>query len=668
MKKYLMNTMAVLALALFVGSCSNDVYDENADYTVAKYEAAFKAHFGNPAPDQDWGFGTSSFAPAFDVTRSATINGDVYDMFTFPTDAELAEAYPTRIPDGADEIKDLTGDLYFVYLNNGTHNYQVTTTDAVTIGGSWNCYLGYDTPQYINVYVKVNGSVTLSRNGAENINIYVLEGNVTLASDFGEFHGLISVASGATLNDNRDHLAHNNGIKLFNRGTVYAGNSDDYMIGNNAYVYNEGQFSVSKTLSYGAGSGKAPCFYNMGDNVELTANEFILNSNGGFVSDGTVTITGQTWVTQQGIVWVNNGHYTTGTLKFSAHNGTFYNYCKLKVNNCCLFLDGEFNMMENSYAEMGTGLLQNFIVNMHNNSGINILNGTKWSRQAQGTFQGFKAVNDNATVYVRLGGQCYVPSHNGGAFHVQGAKLTLAYETMKFYLNFDAIGLNSDFSGVSYWDETNAEALATAGDGNITWDLHNVTNIITGDDFAATGFTTTDAECSATWRGPQPPPEEFIPAIRVMAEDLSAEEAGDFDFNDVVFDVMWTETGAKIRLMAAGGTLPLTVGGEEVHGQFHVGTGTMVNTIDGRKTEYPTPIFPITGNFKDADGNYDANLIPVLVFKNDEWKTLSAIKGRAPSKIGVDPKTDWCEEREDIDDKWDGQFSEWVQGKRATFY
>ncbi len=163
---------------------------------------------------------------------------------------------------------------------------------------------------------------------------------------------------------------------------------------------------------------------------------------------------------------------------------------------------------------------------------------------------------------------------------------------------------------------------------------------------------------------PDPDPDpDFTPVIRVMAEDLCASEGSDFDFNDVVFDVMWIDGGARIRVVAAGGTLPLKVGGEEVHGKFGVSTSTMVNTINGQKSAYPYVIFDISGSF-----NNDANNIPVQVYKNDEWQTLTAVKGKVASKIGVDPAVDWADEWQDIDEKWNGQFSEWVQGKRATFY
>ena len=99
----------------------------------------------------------------------------------------------------------------------------------------------------------------------------------------------------------------------------------------------------------------------------------------------------------------------------------------------------------------------------------------------------------------------------------------------------------------------------------------------------------------------------------------------------------------------------------------------MVNTLNGHKTDYEMPIFPITGNFKDENGVNNANLILVQVEKEDSngnktWETLTAVKGKAASKIGVDPNTDWADEYQDIDEKWNGQFSAWVKGERAYFY
>ena len=85
---------------------------------------------------------------------------------------------------------------------------------------------------------------------------------------------------------------------------------------------------------------------------------------------------------------------------------------------------------------------------------------------------------------------------------------------------------------------------------------------------------------------------KIVPAIlkgdiRIIAEDLSASEGSDFDFNDVIFDVkyeypVWNKT--TIILQAAGGKLPLRIGvlddEHEVHKLFGVSLNTMVNTED----------------------------------------------------------------------------------------
>ena len=67
MKKYLMTGMAALAFCAAFTSCSKgeDLYDENAiiengvEKIKADYASAFIATFGQPASNQDWGFGSS---------------------------------------------------------------------------------------------------------------------------------------------------------------------------------------------------------------------------------------------------------------------------------------------------------------------------------------------------------------------------------------------------------------------------------------------------------------------------------------------------------------------------------------------------------------------------------------------------------------------------------
>ena len=68
MKKYLMTGIAAVAMCAAFTSCSHDFDFEQTTQEEAiqnKYEAAFIKAFGQPAPDQDWGFGTAT-------TRSLT--------------------------------------------------------------------------------------------------------------------------------------------------------------------------------------------------------------------------------------------------------------------------------------------------------------------------------------------------------------------------------------------------------------------------------------------------------------------------------------------------------------------------------------------------------------------------------------------------------------------
>ena len=526
-------------------------------------------------------------------TRSITVNGDTYSEFNFPSNDELTAAFPTAVPSNADELQ-AYGDYHY-YLNNGAgHNYKITNSGTYSIGGTWWNYVWNGSANVLspyNVYVDVDGDVTIYRNGAAAFNLYILNGNVTLDSNFGECGGLISVAAGATLNDGRDHIAFNDGIKLYNRGTVNATNSWKYDIGNNAALYNEGSFNVTGALSYSAGSNNTSFFINMGDDAVLTAPSMTMNSTCHFYSDGNVNITGETRVTQSRITWINNGHYTTGSMVFSANNSTFYNYCQLIIKGDGCFKDGSLNMMDNSYAEVNKGVFNNFHVDMGNNSGFNVKNGTKWGLQGTGTPQGFFAKNDNARAYVRLGGDNQVPAHVGGALQLSGANLVFAYNSIKFY---EGAYIGETYDGSNTWNETTAEKLRKDQDGRITWNTNNVTKFVTGDDFANVKVETKNGQCAATWTIPgEPTIVEENQTWTYAFEDNKTR--CDFDLNDVVIQVRESETDASqliVTLVAAGCEYDNYVwlgeeliawpNGAEVHDAFGANHGVMVNTGNGK--------------------------------------------------------------------------------------
>jgi hypothetical protein len=170
-------------------------------------------------------------------------------------------------------------------------------------------------------------------------------------------------------------------------------------------------------------------------------------------------------------------------------------------------------------------------------------------------------------------------------------------------------------------------------------------------------------------------------SLRVMGEDLSSTEASDFDFNDVVFDVIRvSDTEAKIILQAAGGTLPLRInckangeGGWEVHQEFDVQTYTMVNTkaqeigLNGADRA-PVELGTVTGNFTVANFNQAVKDINVMVLKSykgengelvEKWYPLQAEVGEPASKVGVPTSLMWAKERTNVNSSFN--FTQWVQ-------
>lgn len=155
------------------------------------------------------------------------------------------------------------------------------------------------------------------------------------------------------------------------------------------------------------------------------------------------------------------------------------------------------------------------------------------------------------------------------------------------------------------------------------------------------------------------------PLYRVIAEDLNATEKSDFDFNDVVFDVVKAENNqTTLKLIACGGIYKLTVGGVEVHGVFGEaakadGTYPMINT--GKGPEYEPKEFQIAGEYKTPA---DIKNIKIIVYKpgNENGIELEAQTGKPACKILVDDTFGVIPENKDISNEY-GNFTNYVQGK-----
>lgn len=148
-------------------------------------------------------------------------------------------------------------------------------------------------------------------------------------------------------------------------------------------------------------------------------------------------------------------------------------------------------------------------------------------------------------------------------------------------------------------------------------------------------------------------PADYSNTKRIICEDLGT--IGDFDFNDIVFDVSdagwrWDALSgagiheAVITVRAAGGTLPIFVGGVNIKEALGVAEHIMVNTgaVGGMDNVLPAVFripWPESNDLRD---------IEVLVKTNEAICALNAPTGDAPQKICVPADFVWPSERVNI--------------------
>ena len=188
---------------------------------------------------------------------------------------------------------------------------------------------------------------------------------------------------------------------------------------------------------------------------------------------------------------------------------------------------------------------------------------------------------------------------------------------------------------------------------------------------------------------------DVIESVRVIAEDLTINDVkADFDFNDVVFDVIWNKTQNKVsvNLLAAGGELTLYVGGtptsvdgvQTVNSLFQlanpdktIGEKDMLNTIRPKddpskdyKHEYKPYLYELDNTWWSGTTiNEIAKSINIHVWKGGSLVSLTAEPGKPAAKIAVGTDFDWCDERQNIDEKFEN-FTGFVKGKYSwdTWY
>lgn len=648
-KRFILLGTAVTAIVTGLVSCSHDFEGNNLSQAEIAYRTSFVKTFGVPAADQDWGFGS-------DETAGARMTRKIQPSYNFPSDA-AATKFLAAVPDG---VQKLTQNVA-----RANHYIDETWTGDLNIWGGATAEGNWQDRSGGVLYIK--GNCDFSNRSFYfdgNSELYLLEGaTLTLnANSAGNLqtNTKIYMAAGSKI-VTPGELKLNNGLHIYNHGTIEA---NKLSTNNNSLLYNVGKVYVTTKIS-------------VENTLSVVVNDGIINAadlntagSGKIENNDSVRITGTTFVNSNSNTWVNNGHYHTGNFIYNAASDEV-------INNCRLTVDEDFNI--NLGDNPGNG---NF--KMDAGSGVvtkNFNGGGNWSKNYSTGWSSFN------------GGPFYVYMGANSVFKVtETCTLNATKADYGFYgpetggyavLDAKEIKKGADNQGYEVTYGNNLYVYTERHFGNGYSGQYPYIDFKGNAKIFAPGFedgkpaiTIQPSRCCAGFAGSGSGSEgegdggesgdtpELTPDVRIIAEDLSASESSDFDFNDVVFDVTFTSsTTALVTLQAAGGTLPLTVAGVEVHDMFGVSTSTMVNTFAGNKSAYAPVSFEITG----IDSSKRGRDIEILVLKGDEWCPLEAHQGVPAAKLAVKPTFVWCDEYEAIESRYP-LFRDWVQNREVIWY
>lgn len=636
--------------AMALSSCSHDEYmysEEKVETNVNDtYAAAFEKAFGKVGPNVDWGFGRQH-AYSRGVTRALTdypTKGTMQPTLDppFPSDC-AASNFLEEVPEGVNKLPTSGGGA-------GSYYIDAATQSVSTWAGASKIY--------------VTGTVDLSDGDTDatapkfaptiTSEIYLLKDSKLILGEVSAINfnvAAIYIANGATL-QTAGLLKANSNTKVYNHGTIKVGT---FEVNKSSFLYNVGTLEASSV--------------NAESNNSRIVNDATINCTTVVVNAGAVqnndiwTVTGTTTVNSNNSGWVNNGHWTTRDYAYIGGSVNVINNCLLTVTH-----DFEMNISSNTGAfkiDTGGGVeTANFYGGRDSSTDavsgpFKIVMGQNAVFKVTGTAQLESGRKDDE------GFGIFGPTTGGYA--VFQAKNIVRDPTLASQKSHGAV----TYGGNLYVSAETHFAQGDDGGGNkfiYTKDNFDLKNIYVSGEYSGTEFskgkpniTIDKTTCSPGFKGANP-------LYRVIAEDLSASDAGDFDFNDVVFDVVKVEgENTILRLICAGGTLPLRVRGSgesegrEVHAVFGDTTPIlekhpMYNT--GAGPNVPATEFTVKGKYVTPA---EIKNIKIEVYKNNAWMELKATTGEAACKILVDDTFKPVVERRNIADE-NKKFTNYVQG------
>ena len=557
------------------------------------YAVAFEKAFGTVGPNVDWGFGRkSSSTRAFTRTEGVTFNTDI----VFPGDCDASNFLKAK-PEGVNKLPADGGGAGSWYID-------ASTTKVSTWAGASKIY--------------VTGTVDLSAGDTNaeapkfapdyRSEIFLLEGATLKLGEVSalNFKGIIYIAEGAKL-ETANHLKINGTSKVYNHGTISA---DIFEVNTSSFLYNVGTLTAE---SVNAESNDS----RIVNNGSIECADVVVNA-GAVLNIFEWTVSGTTKINSNNSGWINNGQWKT---KDYAYVGGSENVI---INNCYLWVTNDFEMnissVKGSFKINSEGgvLAQNFYGGRDSSTGavsgpfkIEMAENAVFVVENNAQFESGRSEIDNEGA-VTYRGHLYVSAETHFAQGNDGM------ESHKFIIEQDGFSIADNIYAAGF----------KSGKPSIT---------------------IPQTTCSPGFKGGNP-------LYRVIAEDLSASEAGDFDFNDVVFDVVKAEGGVTTLKLAnqAEGTEIHSLFGEDkpnANGQYK-----MYNTGAGPDKD---PVeFTVEGTYTTPE---QIAKIIIEVKKDGIWMELKATKGKAACKILVDDTFKPVEERRNIADE-NQNFTNYVQG------
>ena len=687
MKKYLIKGALALFAGTLVFSCSEkeSEYIPLAQQKVNAFEDVFKQVYGDIDPYQDWGF--SQGAVNVDPNDSTQVV-EVIDL-----DGDVAYTRAAAFGRGNALLAFNTGNTRTASTNHNqwgdiTQGFDVNVPPALTEGQKLrvrmyfqaNPNLTYVDPHYTNFFVQ-----------------QVYKGNPNTAGNISTETYRQTNGTTLTGSDNMDWL--------------YVGKSNDHV-----NDFNDGDYNNGKTVQVLNNGASTNDYSTQSHPDQIT---LMLNSSTEYVAYGASTASVK---------------HTNCCALVSAEKidnwARLHGYPGEKVvdgwNRSFVGLDYEAITLNELYSGKGVAKAKDFC-----QSDYILYNGHIYEKDAFSDFD-LTDKNGNKVRYIsdnvsNMAIANYLKNSSGGNVTKDTYNYNMSQSDFASYgvtiTNGEARIYNLDMV-VGY--AKNDSALPTDNNGN--W-----VNNIGGRDYVFSDWIVTLTPAGSA---PQPSYEYPVQSIdewtqiergRVFCEDLGQASREDLDYNDVVFDAIvfknytkytkWekkyvdnvlvsekiiegpteaTKYYANVEILAAGGTIPITVADYQVHDQFNpkAAVNVMINTRDNNSSAYggydvrnPAQIGTETRNFqavvndngdkqtfnlklfeieKPANNEFIKSIKIVSSFDGQQVSELKSDKGGAPQKFLAPIGTRWTSERKNISLAYP-LFDAWVKGGAAPW-